>query len=111
VAVVVVVGAAEVDVTRVVVALEVVLALEVVGPDDPPPEHPMRLEAMAMSSYQNVLAAEPYDSHPKYTPEIFGTNLLLVHPLALALETPGPTVRPAMAAPLSQVSMVPSVPR
>jgi hypothetical protein len=108
---VVVVGAAEVDVTRVVLALEVVLTLEVVGPDGPPPEHPMRLEVMAISSYQNVLAAEPYDSQPKYTPEILGTNLLLVHPLALALETPGPTVRPAMAAPLSQVSIVPSVPR
>lgn len=109
--VVAVVVPAEVDVINVVLAFEVVLTFEVVEPEDPPPEHPMRLEEMAMSSYQKVLVAEPYDSQPKYTPEILGTNLLLVHPLALALETPGPTVRPAMAAPLSQVSMVPSVPR
>lgn len=109
--------AAEVDVTRVVdtfeveLGLVVVLALEVVGPVEPPPEHPIRLDAIAMSSYQNVLVEPPYDSQPKYTPEILGTNLLLVQPLALALETPGPTVRPAMAAPLSQVSILPSVPR
>ena len=102
---------AEVEVTRVVDTFEVVLAFVVVGPVEPPPEHPIRLEAIAMSSYQNVLVDPPYDSQPKYTPEILGTNLLLVQPLALALETPGPTVRPAMAAPLSQVSMVPSVPR
>ena len=102
---------AEVEVTRVVETIEVVLAFEVEGPEEPPLEQPMRLEAIAMSSYQKVLVAEPYDSHPKYTPEILGTNLLLVQPLALALETPGPTVRPAMAAPFSQVSMLPSVPR
>ena len=106
-----VVVAAEVEVTRVVDAFDVELALEVVGPVEPPPEHPMRLEAIAMSSYQNVLVEPPYYSQPKYTPEILGTNLLLVQPLALALETPGPTVRPAMAAPLSQVSIVPSAPR
>jgi hypothetical protein len=115
--VVVAVVPAEVEVTRVVeafeveLAFEVVLGLEVVGPEEPLPEHPIRLEAMAMSSYQNVLVAEPYDSQPKYTPEILGTNLLLVQPLALAFETLGPTVRPAMASPFSQVSMLPSVPR
>jgi hypothetical protein len=103
---------AEVEVTRVVDTFEVELAFVVVGPVEPPlPEHPIRLEAIAISSYQNVLVAPPYDSQPKYTPEILGTNLLLVQPLALALETPGPTVRPATAAPLSQVSMLPSVPR
>jgi hypothetical protein len=56
----VVVAPAEVDVT-IVVALEVVLAFEVVGPGDPlpVPEHPIRLDPMAISSYQKVLAAEP----------------------------------------------------
>ena len=54
--------AAEVEVTRVVETLEVVLALEVVGPEEPPPEHPIRLDAIAMSSYQNVLVEPPYDS-------------------------------------------------
>lgn len=56
--VVVALVAAEVVVT-IVVAFEVVLAFEVVGPEEPLLEHPMRLEAMAMSSYQNVLVAEP----------------------------------------------------
>jgi hypothetical protein len=95
-----------------VVAFEVDAGREVVEPPgEPPAEQPTRLPAIATSSYQNVLVAEPYDSQPKYTPEIFGTNLLLVHPFALALEIPGPTFRPGTAAPLIHVSMVPSVPR
>lgn len=103
---------AEVDVSNVVAFDVVEDAREVVVPgEDPLPEHPTRLDEMAMSSYQKVLAAEPYDSQPKYTPDILGTNLLLVQPLALGLLTPGPTVRPEIRAPLSQASMVPSVPR
>jgi hypothetical protein len=98
------------DVLRAVV-FEVEAGREVVVPGDPPAEQPTRLPAIATSSYQKVLVAEPYDSQPKYTPEIFGTNLVLVHPFALALEMPGPALRPGTAAPLIQVSMVPSVPR
>ena len=41
--VVVTVVAAEVEVTRVVEAFEVVLAFEVEGPEEPPLEQPMRL--------------------------------------------------------------------
>jgi hypothetical protein len=51
---------AEVEVTRVVLTFDVELAFVVVGPVEPPlPEHPIRLEAIAMSSYQKVLVAEP----------------------------------------------------
>lgn len=103
---------AEVDVTKVVAFDVVEDAREVIVPgEDPLPEHPTRLEEIAISSYQKVLAAEPYDSQPKYTPEILGMNLLLVQPLALGLLIPGPTARPEIRAPLSQASMVPSVPR
>jgi hypothetical protein len=35
------------------------------GEEEPLPVQPTRLPAMAMSSYQKVLAAEPYDSQPK----------------------------------------------
>lgn len=45
--------------------VEVVLKVEDPGEPEPEPEHPTRLDAMTMSSYQNVFAAEPYDSHPK----------------------------------------------
>jgi hypothetical protein len=110
-----VVVAAEVEVLKVVAGFEVETEVEagreVVEPEEPPAEQPTRLAEIATSSYQKVLVAEPYDSQPKYTPEIFGTNLLLVHPFALALEIPGPTFRPETAAPLIHVSMVPSVPR
>jgi len=109
-----VVVAAVVEVLK-VVAFEVEAEAEddreVVVLGEPPPEQPTRLAEIATSSYQKVLVAEPYDSQPKYTPEIFGTKLLLVHPFALEFEMPGPTFRPGMAAPLIHVSIVPSVPR
>jgi len=103
--------ALEVEEVLKAVVFEVVAGREVVEPVDPPAEQPTRLPAIATSSYQKVFVAEPYDSQPKYTPEIFGTNLLLVHPFAFGLEIPGPTFRPGTAAPLIHVSMVPSVPR
>jgi hypothetical protein len=57
-----VVVAAVVEVLRVVpfeVEAEVEIGREVVGPEEPPPEQPTRLPAIATSSYQNVLVAEP----------------------------------------------------
>jgi hypothetical protein len=48
------------------VDVDVVLLAGVVLP------HPTRLEAMTMSSYQNVLVSPPYDSQPKYMPDTLG---------------------------------------
>lgn len=73
---------------------------------DPP--HPTRVELIAISSYQKVLTSPLYDSHPKYTPVIFGMMVLLAHPLSFRL----PLVnRPGIAALFNHVSMLPSVPR
>lgn len=55
-----VVVAAEVEVLKVVAfEVEVEVGREVVGPEEPPPEQPTRVPAIATSSYQNVLVAEP----------------------------------------------------
>jgi len=69
VVVVVVVGDEVVTLPCVVVVVVGGALVEVDGEDPVPvPEaalHPTRLEATAISSYQNVLASPPYDSQPK----------------------------------------------
>ena len=58
-----------VEVTRVVDETAVVLVLLGTAlldePPPPVPEHPMRDDATAISSYQKVLVSPPYDSQPK----------------------------------------------
>jgi hypothetical protein len=78
-----------VDVTSVVLVLDAELA-ELTEPEP----QPMREEPMAMSSYQNVLASLPYDSHPKNTPVGVGLTLLRAHALELGLAMLGPIDRP-----------------